>query len=714
MAGLNPVTGPDWWNERRYGMFVHAGISTVASFSPIGESASWYWNHLGSDALPDAADRTVAGAPRHPSPMAEVLAYHGDRWAHVETYDDFIPFLSYHRFDADDHAELAVASGMRYLVHLVKDHDGFCWWDAPGTTRTSVEQGPGRDVVAELSAACRRHDIVFGTAYSLLDWSDLRYPGAQYVEQVLHPQVLDLVERYGSQIMWGDGAWGHGADVWRSAELIETAKDLADAQGFELAVNDQWQLSAADFATVEHRPPADIVTGRWELRRPLGSSFGYNRAESAEHLLSPGALFDLLTEVVAKGGNLLIDVGPGVDGTISELQQHPLRVVGAWVNDHADIIHAGAPFDQWGDAQIRYVVVGGDVVALDLAAGMEIVLAGLTPDRYDVSTVVADDGGALHWEQHRGGVTISRIDHSPQGLAGVYRIGLRPVAEAIRLFDERDAVPLPLQPLLDAAVSGTVVQLRDGAYRGPVVVPPGVTLRGLGWDRTTIVSDVEPAVRLSDDARLENVHVPSITIDGGGAAIVGCRCDGRVEVHNDDVDVRSLIGTTIEVHGERSTVERCALRGSQADVGISIVGGSGHRVTRNEVVDHLCGIRLADANASTVTENRLESRSWGVHVLRCDHVEIADNSVQHTMRAVDIDGGNGSVVTGNWMADGDSGALVQFGATDTAVLDNHVERCRIGILVWDAPTTQLGPNTFVDIHEEEPCVFGPDSDVDAS
>jgi alpha-L-fucosidase len=717
------VTRPGWWNERRYGMYVHANIATVASFSPIGERADRYWSHLGSDAL-------TATAP-HPSPMAEVLAYHRDRWAHVGRYDDFLPFLSYHRFDPDEHLDLVVAAGMRYIVHVAKHRDGFCWWDAPGTDRSSVHHGPQRDVLAEIASACRRNDITFGASYSLFDWSDARCPDQRFVDSIVHPQVLDLVEHHGAEILLGEGHAGRGDDVWRSTELIERLHDRADAQGLDLALDDGWQSPDGNVVTIRRTPPAGICTRPWQLRRSLGHSPSYNRAERAEHMLTTGGLFDLLTEVIAKGGNLLIDVGPGVDGTIGELAQRPLRAVGAWVAEHPAIVHSGRPFGTWGDAQVRYVVVGEEVVALDLAAGAEVVLAALAPEHYEVASVTADDGGALHWEQHRSGVTVSRIDRSPTGLAGVYRIALRPAVEAIRLFDERVSAPQPLQPLLDNALPGEIVQLRDGVYQGPVEVPPRVTVRGLGWDRTSIIGGSEghhvTAVVLAAQSRLENVwvtgipahHAAAILAGGDEGAISGCRVDGHVLVDAHDVTVTAVIGSAIVVTGDRSVVERCALKAPEDpssrdlgfDVGIHLTGGAGHRVTRNEVVDHRCAIRADEVSTSVITENRIAGRWWGVHLVQCDHVEVAENQVQHTMRAFDVDGGNGSVITGNWVADGDSGALVQFGATETAVIDNHIERCRVGVIVWDAPTTQLGPNTFIDLHEAEPCVHGPD-DVD--
>ncbi|MCU1395069.1 MAG: putative glycosidase [Ilumatobacteraceae bacterium] len=709
------MTGPNGSSGRRYGMAVHANIATVASFSPIGERADWYWSHLGSDLL-------VGTAP-HASPLAEVLAYHRDRWSHVARYDDFLPFLTLHRFDADELVELAIAGGMRSVVQTARHRDGFCWWDAPGTNRTSTHAGPLRDVLAEVGSASRRRGLTWGTAYSLIDWSatGLTDVGGPTIGALESAQVLDLVERYGSQVLWTDGPSSTSPAFVEA--LIDRARDLADAQGIDLVVNDRWGIApgptGADVTTLD-RMPTDIVTAPWELARSLGPSTGHNRTERAEHLLATGQLLDVLTEVVAKGGQLLLGVGLGVDGTVSEVQQRPLREVGVWVRDHAEIIHGGQPFDQWGDAQVRYVVIGDVVAAIDLTAGSELVLAGLTPDRYDVHAIVADDGGAVHWEQHRAGVTVSRIDRSPGGLAGVYRITLRPAVEAIRLFDEAPPTPMVLEPLLAGVGHDGIVQLGEGGYSGPLHVPAGVTVRGMGWDRTLI--ELSGAVTVSAGATLENLHVldptgaeVSVDCTGDGAIIAGCRIDGSVNVLADDVIVRTVNAVDVRVEGERVTVERSTLKSDGShDIGISVVGGAGHRIVRNEIVDHRCAIRFVDVSASSITENRIEANWWAVHLLRCDHVEVADNQMQHTMRAVDVNGGNGSVVTGNWVADGDSGAVIQFGATDTSVMDNHVERCRIGVLVWDAPATSIGPNTFVDTHEEAACVFGPDSDHDAA
>ena len=118
---------PTWWDERRFGLFVHASLATVPAWSPIGEYAEWYRSHLGDD---------VEDVILHPRPMVEVLAHHRDRWGHVEHYDDFLPLLTFDEFDAEAWARLAIEAGAGYSVFVAKHHDGWNWWDAPGTDLT--------------------------------------------------------------------------------------------------------------------------------------------------------------------------------------------------------------------------------------------------------------------------------------------------------------------------------------------------------------------------------------------------------------------------------------------------------------------------------------------------------------------------------------------------------------------------------------------------
>jgi alpha-L-fucosidase len=709
---------PHWWDTRRYGLFVHSNLATVPAWSPIGQYADWYLSHLGEP---------VADVLLHPQPMVEVLAHHRDRWGHLESFDDFFPLLTYDRFDPDDWAGLAQLAGMSYTVFVAKHHDGLCWWDAPNTDRTVLHDGPARNVLAEYAAACERADLVFGTYYSLLDWADHRYPSERYVSEVLHPHVRDLVERYGSQALWGDGHWGHGEQHWRSTELIEQMRAIQP----DLVVNDRWWIADPDIVTFEYQTPDGILDRPWELCRGIGHSFGHNRAERAEHHLSAAEIVALLTEVVAKGGNLLLNVGPAADGSIPELQRAPLVESGTWIRANRHLVGRTRPWHTWGDVDCRYLVPLDDAVddggasdrhveAVDVTGRGRFAALGQPAGR--VRSVVARDGADLTWDQHEGELRVRRRDRTPAGLAAVYRVELDERREApIELFAPVRQEPIELATIVAGAAAGSIVQLGDGPYIGPVRIPAGVIVRGLGHDRTFIDGHESTAVTLDHGARLEHVTVrgggervawfpiATVRLAGDDALLLGCHVMGHAVVDADRAKIRACVLDGVVSSGRSEvTVSRSRLNGMRWDVGVDITGGFGHVIETCEIRGHLCAIRINDSLDATVRGNVIEARWWGVHLIDTDSAHVVGNSIAHTMRAVDVDGGSLARVDGNAVADGDSGCIIQRGASGAVVSGNHWENCRIGLLAWDAGDVRHDGNALIDLHEHDRgIVIGP-------
>jgi len=714
-----PAMGmPDWWGERRYGLFVHANLATVPAWAPIGQYADWYRCHLGED---------VDDVLLHPRPMVEVLAHHRDRWGHIERYDDFLPLLTFDRFDPEEWARLAVDAGMGYTVFVSKHHDGWCWWDAPGTDRTVLDGGPHRNVMAEFAAACERSDLVFGTYYSLLDWGDERYRSGGYVDDVLHPHVRDLVERYGSSVLWGDGHWGRGPDHWRSRELLERMWSIEP----DLVVNDRWWVAADDVPpgnppivrTFEYAPPDDITEGPWELCRGIGASFCHNRAERAEHHMAGAEIVSLLTEVLAKGGNLLLDVGPAADGTIPDLQAQPLRDAGDWIRRHRDLVDRSAPWTEWGDDDVRYLRIDGVLHAVDLGGRGRF--AALPADRCRVDAVTAVENGVavddpVRFAQHDDGLhldlarsTAGRFGRHDRGIdVAVYRIEASERERPVELFEPTDRPAIPLAPLLTDTGAGSIVQLGDGTYLGPVTVPAGVVLRGLGASRTVIDAGGPTAVTLARGAHLEHLRVtggpereawlptPLVEVADDDAVVLGCRVDGNVVVRADGAVVRATTAAGVVADGtERLTVSRSQFRGMRWDVGVDLRGGSDHVVESCEIRDHLCAVRVSDATGVEIRGNDIAGRWWGVHLERTERAHVHANFVNRTMRAVDVEGGTQALIDGNAVCDGDSGCIVQWGASGCQVSGNRWERCRIGLLAWDATALHEQDNEAIDLHE---------------
>jgi alpha-L-fucosidase len=338
---------------------------------------------------------------------------------------------------------------------------------------------------------------------------------------------------------------------------------------------------------------------------------------------------------------------------------------------------------------------------------------------------VHDDGSTrpVAFDQHADVLELARpLRHRADDLPSLYRVVLEPLPEApIELFPTSEPADIELAPLLAGARPGQIVQLGDGRYVGPARVPDGVTLRGLGAHRTTIDGDEGPALALGAHARIEHcclqgggqriVWLPRIVVHLAepAATMLGCIVDGHIEVTAPDCRVTSSTVTgVVAVMTDRVSVLRSTFRGMNWDTAISIEGGSDHLVEGNDIADVLKAVRLARTLGATVRGNRLRGRWWGVRAIDTEGTNVLGNAIEHSMRAVDIDGGTLAAVGGNAVSDGDSGCLVQRGATDTTVSGNRWERCRIGLLAWDAGAVRHHDNAAVDLAEPDAVVtFGP-------
>ncbi|TDT16595.1 alpha-L-fucosidase [Ilumatobacter fluminis] len=688
-------------------MLVDVSLATVPGWAPVGQDVSWYRAHI---------DGRVADANLHPTSLVEALHYHRERWGHVDDYDDFFPFLHFDDFDPDAWAGLARDAGMGYAVMTAKHHDGLCWWDAPGTDRTVMHDGPARNVLGQFSAACERAEVVFGVSYSLLDWSDGRYPGTDYVDDVVHPQVIDLVERMGAQLVWADGHWGAGGDRWRSDELHEALRRIRP----EVLVDDHWWASRADVRVVEHRLPGGIETDPWEYRRALGASGAFNRAEPDDALASPTALVSELTEVVAKGGHMLLRVGPDAGGAFADAVVERLRAVGGWVRRHQRLIDEGRPWAHWGDADARYLTVDDELYAIDVSGQGRFAHLGNENGR--VVSISTADGNPVEFDQTDGGVRLTRPPRRSQRMPAVYLVEHdAPPPPPIELFPAGAEQHTELAELLTDAKPGDIVQLGEGIYVGPARIPDGVTVRGLGPDRTTVDGAESVAVTLGTGSRFEHCrtrgggrrvgHLPrfSVRVAGDGATIIGCDVVGHVALDGGSPRIISSTASGVVAAGpNRIEIVRSTFGGIGTDVGIAITGGAGHLIDSCEFEGHRAAIVLTGTIGSTIRANRIRARWWGISAVDCEATDIIGNAIESTMRAVDIDGGTEARVTSNAVSDGDSGCVLQDGASNAEIGGNHWARCRVGLLAWGAGEFRQRDNMCADLTSEgHDVVVGP-------
>lgn len=319
------------WRDRRFGMFIHWGPVSLR-----GTEIGW------------SRGREV--------PVGE----------YDQLYKKFNPI----EFDADEWIGLLKDAGMKYLVVVSKHHDGFVMWDSETTDYDIMSTPYGRDVLKDLSEACKRLDILFGTYYSIADWRhpdypvehmrDRKKPGAdmdRYIEY-MKAQIRELVHDYNTKILWFDGEWEEpwthqmGMDLYayvRSLDndiLINNRVDKG-RKGMEgISISNKY---AGDFATPEQQIGRFDTLTPWESCITIGKQWAWkpdDRLKSAEECI------EILVRTVGGDGNLLLNIGPRPDGTIEPRQADRLREIGSWLDKYGESIYntRGGPLPphDWG------------------------------------------------------------------------------------------------------------------------------------------------------------------------------------------------------------------------------------------------------------------------------------------------------------------------------------------------------------------------------
>jgi len=214
-----------------------------------------------------------------------------------------------------------------------------------------MEMGPKRDLLGELSDAVRAKGVRMGIYYSLYEWYNplWLHDKPKYVEDHMFPQFKDVVTRYKPSIIFSDGEWDWPSANWRSPELLAWLFNDSPVRD-EVVINDRWGSDTrhkhGGYWTTEYTAGMSGMEHPWEESRGMGFSYGYNRAEKLEDYHTARELVMMLTDIVSRGGNLLLDIGPKGDGTIPVIMQERLREIGDWLRVNGDAIYGTRPWKQ--------------------------------------------------------------------------------------------------------------------------------------------------------------------------------------------------------------------------------------------------------------------------------------------------------------------------------------------------------------------------------
>lgn len=434
------------WKDIKFGLLMHWGTYSqwgiVESWSICPEDEGW--------CVPDTVK---------------------DYFAYKKRYEGLIKTFNPTKFDPAKWAKAAKDAGMKYVVFTTKHHDGFCMFDTKYTdykitgADCPFHTNPKADVTKAIFDAFRNEGFWVGAYFSKPDWHspyywwphfppldrNVNYDPEKYPQKwnqfvdYTHNQVMELCSNYGKiDLFWFDGGWVQKHDestanppyvpgyrmkkVYNQDIRMDDLVNEIRAKQPECIVVDRAVAGKnQNYLTPENTVPKEMLPYPWESCMILGGgwSFSYNAK-----MMETRKVIHMLSDIVAKGGNLLLNIGPGPDGTWYPEAYDRLKEVGAWLRINGEAIYNTRTIAPYFDGKLRFTrgKDGSAYVIYLLDDGeklpSEIIVKGFTPAKAAKISLLGRKG-ALKWKADGNGFKLSVPESAKQALPSGYAVAFK-------------------------------------------------------------------------------------------------------------------------------------------------------------------------------------------------------------------------------------------------------------------------------------------------